>query len=209
MARTYPTEWKKFCRTISTPAGFNYYTQKINKNVSLGDFNRFSARYSLAKDFMGIDIQNATMKTKLGYEALMNALLVWSVVEYYYIIFKTQSNSHYDLLTYNKSELAAIRNKFNAIGLDVDKFYKFIRLHCDSKHALNIDEFLNNRDYNPVRLLSAIRHVFSHGTLTANVSNVKSASVNSIVNILKTCILSKIDDEFSSIVKSHPNYLIA
>lgn len=207
MARTYPTEWKKFCRTIHTSIGFNHYTKKIKRNISLGDLNRFSARYSVAKDFIGIDIQNSTIKTKLGYEALMNTLLVWSVVEYYFIIFKTKTTSHYNCLTYNTSELNAIRSQINAIGFDVKIFYLFIKSHCNPDHKKNIDCFLNSHNYNPTMLLSAIRHVFSHGKLTANVSKVKSASINSIVNILKLYILNNIDDKFSLIVKSHPDYL--
>lgn len=207
MARTYPTEWKKFCKTIHTSIGFNHYTKKIKKNVSLDDLNRFSARYSVAKDFIGIDIQNSTIKTKLGYESLMNTLLVWSVVEYYFIIFKTNAKSHYKCLTYSASELNAIRMQINAIGVDVNTFYSFIKLHCNSAHKDNIEYFLNGQNYNPTMLLSAIRHVFSHGKLTANVSKVKSASINSIVNILKLYMLDNIDDKFSLIVKSHPDYL--
>lgn len=206
MARTYPTEWDKFCKIINTSVGFTHYTHKLKSNVFIEDLNRFAARYAVAEDFQGIDIKNSTTDTKLGYEALMRSLLVWSTVESYFNIFITNTNSHYTCLSYTPVEKSNIKIQLDAIGADMNQFYSFILLNCNSDHQDNINYFLIGQDYNPTMLLSAIRHVFGHGELSANVNNVSPRSINKIVNILKSEILKKIDDSFTLLVKNHPNY---
>lgn len=208
MARAYPTEWNKFCKTINTQTGFLYYSSIIKANIFIGDLDRFAARYAIAEDFKGVNISNSSKKTRLGYEALMRALLVWSVVETYFKIFPVTSTSVYKCLSFTVSEKNNIETQLNAIGNDMTKFYSFIssNSNCNSAHRKNINKFLANKDFNTAMLLSAIRHVFGHGELSANVSNVNPKSIDKIVNILKKEILTKIDDCFTLLVQGHPEY---
>lgn len=206
MARTYPTEWRKFCKTINTHIGFNYYSHNIKANVNIGDLNRFSARYAIAQDFNGINIMNSTKDTRLGYEALMRALLTWSTVETYFNIFPITSNDVYTCISFTQTESNNIRSQLNAIGNDTIQFYKFISTNCNTRHKINTGDFLSNKNFNPIMLLSSIRHVFGHGELSANVNNVNPESINRIVNILKSEIMKKIDSSFSVLVQGHPNY---
>ncbi|WP_076707377.1 hypothetical protein [Yersinia enterocolitica] len=206
MTRTYPSEWSKFCKTIKTNNGFSYYASNIKAKILLGDINRFAARYSVAEDFNGVDIINSTRETRLGYEALMRALLTWSTLETYFHIFPVGLTDIYTCFSFGAKEKHDIRSKLNAIGNDTIKFYTFISSNCNTRHEANTNAFIKNNDFNPIMLLSAIRHVFGHGDLSANVNNVNPESINKIVNILKKEIMTKIDTSFSLLVQSHPDY---
>lgn len=206
MARTYPSEWSKFCKTIKTNNGFSYYASNIKAQTLIGDINRFAARYAVAEDFNGIDIMGSTIDTRLGYEALMRALLTWSVVETHFNIFSVGLTDVYTCFFFTPNEKHDIRSKLNAIGNDTITFYKFISLNSNSRHKANANDFIANNDFNPIMLLSAIRHVFGHGDLSANVNNVNPKSINKIVNILKKEIMTKIDISFSLLVQTHPDY---
>lgn len=208
MARTYPSEWSKFCKTINTNNGFLYYTSNIKANICIGDINRFAARYAVAEDFNGINIMGSTRETRLGYEALMKALLTWSTLETYFHIFPVGLTDIYTCFSFTSQEKHDIRSKLNAIGSDTITFYTFISSNCNSRHQVNINDFITNNNFNPIMLLSAIRHAFGHGDLSANVNNVNPESINKIVNILKKEIMTKIDTSFSSLVQSHPDYSI-
>lgn len=206
MTRTYPSEWRIFCKTIKTNNGFSYYASNIKANILLADINRFAARYSVAEDFNGIDILNSTRETRLGYEALMRALLTWSALETYFNIFPVGFTDVYTSFSFDAKEKDDIRIKLNAIGNDTIKFYTFISSNCNDRHKANTKAFIKNNDFNPTMLLSAIRHVFGHGELSANVNDVNPESINKIVNILKKEIMTKIDTSFSLLVQSHPDY---
>ncbi|WP_238494039.1 hypothetical protein [Pantoea ananatis] len=206
MTRTYPSEWNKFCKTIKTNNGFSYYASNVKANIVLGDINRFAARYSVAEDFNGVDIINSTRDTRLGYEALMRALLTWSALETYFNIFPVGLTDVYTSFSFNAKEKNDIRSKLKAIGNDTINFYTFISSNCNRRHEANTNAFITNNDFNPIMLLSAIRHVFGHGDLSANVNNVNPKSINKIVKILKKEIMTKIDTSFSLLVQSHPNY---
>lgn len=211
MPRSTLTEWDKFCKTVNTNMGFAYYSQYSKAKITLGDFNRFSARYSIAMDFDKIKIKGSSRKTEYGYEALMRSLLVWSVVEMYCYIFKSAPKIKANSLIFSPNEQLAIRASLrnnNHLAKDLTKFYTFIASveNCDIYHKANTISFLNNNPYNPLMLLSAVRHVFGHGELCAHVKGVKPKSIYTIVNILKDEVLKKVDDEFTSLVKQHPSY---
>ncbi|ATG01263.1 hypothetical protein [Lelliottia amnigena] len=203
MARSYPTDWAKFCDIEEKHKGFTYY--KLNSKAKVGDVSRFAARYALAKDFKNISVDNSTADTTLGYEALMKALLAWSVSEAYYKLLSVNVGK-YKYLTFTNSEITKIKSSLNATGSDLNTFFNFVKVRCEKKLRRSINKFLAGGDCEPLVLLATVRHVFSHGDLSANVEGVKPKSVNTIVEVLKNTILEKIDAEFTLLVKRHPNY---
>jgi hypothetical protein len=206
MVRDYPKEWKKFCDIEKTYGGFTYYS--LRSKTTIGDLNRFAARYALAKDLDKIIIKNSSEDTMLGYETLMRSLLVWSTSELYFSLLPPQSETKYTFLTFTTSEKNKLRNSLTSIGPDLNNFYYYIRdsKNIDKPHKDSVNDFLSGGDFNPMRLLSSVRHTFGHGELSANVNGVNPKSIEFIVNLLKDAILDKIDENFSSLVKKHPDY---
>jgi hypothetical protein len=203
MARDYPIAWEKFCKIEKIHGGFTCYNFKAG--TTIGDLNRFAARYALAKDFNGIIINNSTQDTMLGYEALMRSLFVWSVSEAYHNILPTGTPGKYEYLTFDAADKLNLRTSLNAVSSDLNVFFGFISLRVNSQLAPSVKAFLAGNDFNPMKLLASIRHVFSHGDLSANVKGVNPNSINYITKILKNTILDKIDIHFTSLVQSHPN----
>ncbi|EGQ5297369.1 hypothetical protein [Enterobacter asburiae] len=206
MGREYPDSWDKFCKIERNYGGFTHY--RFRAGITIGDLNRFAARYALAADFEGVMIKNSTKQTNLGYEALMRSLLVWSAVESYYYVLPTGSGGKYNYLSYTFSEENALTTTLKKNGSDLLRFYTYISSspNVEVKHRTNVQDFLSGNNYNPIYLLSSIRHAFGHGELSAHVDGVNPQTINNISKILKTSILEKINDHFSSLVRSHPNY---
>lgn len=203
MARTYPTDWGRFCDIERKHGGFTHY--KLKAGTKIGDLNRFAARYSLAEDFKGIIINNSTPDTMLGYEALMRSLFVWSASEAYHKVLPGTAGK-YKYLIFSTSEKSKLRNELYAIGPNLITFYTFVKDNCINPQKSEIEDFLAGNDFNPMYLLASIRHVFSHGELSANVKGVSPNSINQITIILKRVILDNIDTRFTALVTSHPNY---
>ncbi|HAT7506203.1 hypothetical protein [Citrobacter braakii] len=102
MGREYPASWEKFCKIERNHGDFTHY--RFKAGTTIGDLNRFAARYALAADFDGVKIKNSTKQTNLGYEALMRSLLVWSTVESYCYVLPIGSGGKYSFLSYTISE---------------------------------------------------------------------------------------------------------
>lgn len=203
MARSYPTDWIRFCDIEKKHGGFTNYNLKAG--TTIGDLNRFAARYSLAKDFEKIVINNSTPDTMLGYEALMRSLFVWSASEAYHKVL-SGTGGKYKYLFFTTLEKSGLNTSLNAIGPDIKTFYTFILNNCETFQRPEINNFLAGNDFNPMYLLASIRHVFSHGELSANVEGVNPKSIKLITEVLKDIILDKIDTHFTALVQSHPNY---
>lgn len=203
MARSYPTDWVRFCDIEKKYGGFTNYNLKAG--TTIGDLNRFAARYIMAKDFEKIIINNSTPDTMLGYEALMRSLFVWSASEAYHNVLPGTAGK-YKYLIFSASEQSTLGSTLNAIGPEIKTFYTFISSNCDPFLQPEINNFLAGNDPNPMYLLASIRHVFSHGELSANVKGVNPKSIKKITEVLKDIILDKIDIHFTALVQSHPNY---
>ncbi|PXW53056.1 hypothetical protein DFO55_113123 [Grimontella sp. AG753] len=206
MGRKYPASWEKFCKIERDYGDFTHY--RFKTGITIGDLNRFAARYALAADFDGVMIKNSTKQTNLGYEALMRSLLVWSAVESYYYVLPIGSGKKYDFLSYTISEKNSLTTSLKNTGPDLIRFYTYISTspNVEVNHRTSVQGFLAGGNYNPIHLLSSIRHAFGHGDLSAHVDGVNPQTINNISKILMASILEKIDDHFSSLVRSHPNH---
>lgn len=61
MVREYPASWEKFCKIERNHSDFTHY--RFKAGTTIGDLNRFAARYALAADFDGVKIKNSTKQT--------------------------------------------------------------------------------------------------------------------------------------------------
>lgn len=144
MARDYPAEWGIFCNIEKIHGGFTNYNLKTGTTV--GDLNRFAARYALAMDFNGIIINNSTQETMLGYEALMRSLLVWCTSETYHKILPVGTPVKYKYLIFTAADKLTLRTNLNAIGSDLTDFYTFTCSRSEKFQKTHINNFLAGND---------------------------------------------------------------
>ncbi|QUM88849.1 hypothetical protein HWV03_08575 [Moritella sp. 36] len=206
MARTYPRAFKAFCDIERNNGDFSEYA--FHSGVIIGDINRFSARYALAMDFNGINVNGSTAETERGYEALMRCLLAWGVVESYINLYPNVRGGNHAFFTFSSSECNALCNELVLLGSDVSRLYDFIitNKHTDQTHKQQLHAFLNGTSLSPTYLLSGIRHVFGHGVLTGNVSNINTSVLNDLSKKLRDVLFDKLELHFDSVVQLHPDF---
>ena len=206
MSRSNPPEWEKFCELNQQYSDFSLYG--MPNNVVVADANRFSARYRMIKDLDVIKVQGATKRTEDGYTALLKMLFVWGGAE---TVFKlssiniNQQRQHF-LSVYDTTKRNTLDSDLKSLRPEVDEFFKIIRDKSIGRHITEINNFLSDQVYDPSYLLSGIRHIFSHGTLSPNTGTKNPLITIKICNILTEFFTELIEQEFIKKVKSHPHY---
>jgi hypothetical protein len=85
-----------------------------------------------------------------------------------------------------------VRGLANAIA-----FYTFLIQFLKKQQKKHIAAFLASAPYNPTFLGSSIRHVFAHGTLTANPGGVNSNDVLPITEAVNDFHFRIMDSDFA------------
>jgi hypothetical protein len=87
---SYPSQWQSFCRWQRANG-----IVVLPPHFDLPKLNRFAARYRLAKNFRGLDIQGyANASTGKAYSAVMLAFLAYSALEQLHEATRETHNQH-------------------------------------------------------------------------------------------------------------------
>lgn len=195
MERQYPSHWGYFDGYVryhhSVPFGFK---------DDIANINRFSARFRVASSFSNLSLENFSAPTEAGYSGLCRVFLVWSAYEVFLDIIELHPSKTQELLNRYDSQSFILKIRELDVG---DRFYKFIYERVNKTHKSELDKYFQEDDCNPQYLASAIRHIFAHGTLSANANDVSPNVVANICNILAEYLLKVMDDEFSRKIESH------
>jgi hypothetical protein len=165
----------------------------------------FESRFRLAKSFEGLQLKDYTEHTTAGYNAFVLLFLTHSVLERYFKINNIKIGD-LDLLLepYNPQQIAS-----EFTNWDKDrKLYVFIYARLKNKDlqkkfALVYDGKSNNVAY----LSAAIRHIFVHGHLTANVNRINPKHLYRESVRLSDFLLAFMDAEFTKKVKEYESKL--
>ena len=166
-----------------------------------GTLTRTNARYRLAKSFNGILLKDYSDDSIEGYAALMRVFLVYSAFESYLKLITKENRK----CKAGKTLLSTKKAKqVSQEILDLDKnkkFYKFISSFSTGYVSKEIEKFYTKEDHNIVCLLSSIRHIFVHGSLTPHANRVNPRAVKKICNLLSDFFLDQIAKDFSKRIK--------
>ncbi|MEZ8101328.1 hypothetical protein [Vibrio bivalvicida] len=209
MARTEPKDWAKFCKLVKS---YSFDDFDFHDSTTVGQVNRFRARYSLVSDLSSITVDNCNSDTSEGYAELMKIVMAWGTVESFFKLKGININSdsartnHLKPL-YDSALEAGLRTELN--NAQYMKFFAVVRDECtNNNHKNAINSYLTNPNghYELSYIMSGIRHVFAHGILTPHSGGVKPVRVQEICNKLTTFFLPIVDKEFAKIVQDHPDY---
>ena len=166
-----------------------------------GTLTRANARYRLAKSFNGISLEDYSENSIEGYSALMRVFLVYSAYESYLKLITNESKKCKAGKAFlNTKKSRQISEKI--LELDKNKkFYKFVSSFSQKYVSEEIEKFYNKEDHNIVCLLSSIRHIFVHGSLTPHSNKINPKTVQKICNLLSDFFLSQIAKDFSRRIK--------
>lgn len=162
---------------------------------TIGDVNRFAARYRVAKCYRGIILESFTQGTAEGYSALFRVLLTWSAFEFFLKAIGVSQRDFDASLAAHDTE--GWMNHIRATDAG-NNFYKFIYERVNSTHKGELENYFNADPANVTYLASAIRHLTAHGTLTPNADETDPNIVIEICNILSDALMFIMDNEFST-----------
>lgn len=142
--------------------------------------NRFYARYRLARSFVKIELEGYGDITTSGYSALTRLVLHWSAFEQLKrAIHLTDTRN--SIKKYDFDECIETIKENDPSG----NLFRFIRVHLtDDKQKVAIQRYLDGFEKNPLILIKAIRHIYLHGPLTANVNGLSPAALSNICHSL-------------------------
>lgn len=176
------TTWSCYCREYEYLKGKTVY------------FNRFIARYSLAKAFKGIDAHTYRRTTLMGYDSVMRLMLAFSA---YDTLFKAiekltpQLSLRYDIYSFqiHNKELEEEFRK-NQLLLNV--------LKADAKEtALSRLESFEKGSESLTCIAFAIRNMVAHGQMNPTASKASRTSVARQINQLSSLVLEGCDFIFN------------
>lgn len=161
--------------------------------------NRFQARYRFARAFRGLNLEGYSLTTAAGYDALTKVSLHWSAFESACAALRIPAvNIPKVAANYDNTQCLADLRRVDPEG----RFFTFVREHLDGdRHRAQIADFLDGEDCSPIALVKAVRHIFLHGPLTPNASQVHPHSVKAMCDRLSRALMVITDKEFSGRVK--------
>jgi hypothetical protein len=176
---------------------------KLGFKCSNGDISRLNARYGLAKSFDGIKLSNYSEKTQMGYSALFQAFLTWSVYERYCFMLDCKKCYLQKAESiFGAAILEALQS--HVVSLDVDqRLFQLIGYKADLGLIKSIAPYLEGKNYNPLDLIMGIRHIFAHGHLTPHANNSFPGNTIKIVTHLSEFVLEGISGDFQLRVRQY------
>ncbi|MCF7790533.1 MAG: hypothetical protein K9M56_00920 [Victivallales bacterium] len=169
--------------------------------VPLGDVNRFTQRYRLAKSFQSITFAGYSDVTSNAYAALLRVFLVWSAFEILLRAMKLKQMDTAPLFERHgaSSVLEAIR-KTDRDG----KVASFLLGKVNQTHEDVLSTFLAGGSVNIAYFISGVRHVFAHGILTPHAGGAAPEAMASVCTSLSDFLLKVMDAEFSRCLDEAP-----
>lgn len=161
--------------------------------------NRLNARVNVAKSFRGIELDGVGPKTVKGYDAFFQVILTHSVLERFMRLYgKTSRVSTWNEMIAPHNPQEVIEDFF---ALDEGaKLFEFLCDHIDER-GKPIEDGLTackNRESTNVAFIStAVRHIFAHGYLTANVNKANPIKLHKACMLVSDFLLNFMDAEFT------------
>lgn len=167
----------------------------------LGDVSRFMARYRLAISYQGVRLHGYSKDTSAAYSSLLHLFLAWSAFEQYGVItgLSKKGTLHHedvDRIFWDAgigSELTDLLD-----SKPVREFFAFVATTLDSKKLVeSLAKYVAGGPVQPRVLLTALRHSFAHGPLTANAGPRAPRKVAAAATALATWVLNFMQCDFA------------
>jgi hypothetical protein len=190
---SYPSQWQTFCRwqrandIAVLPAHFD-----------LPKLNRFAARYRLAKNFRGLNIEGyANASTGEAYSSVMLAFLAYSALEQLHEATKETHNQH---LHDRWADLAIAPS---AKLRQTKKILLFLQTQMSSKSLkAHLQEFIDGKTDNSLYVASALRHAVAHGFMSVHPEGTSPGTASRFCDRISEMLITIADTEFTALVGS-------
>lgn len=192
---SYPPKWNQYCQWLRLND-----TQALPTHIRISELNRFAARYRLAANFRGLNIEGyASASTVDAYSAVMSAFLAYSALEQLHDATKQPVKQHLndrwaELATEVSSKLRRSKRILEFLGQQVES----------SKLRKNLQNFIDGKNDNALYVATALRHAVAHGVMSVHPNNTSPQSATRFCTHISKMLLSIADHEFNDLVDSLP-----
>jgi hypothetical protein len=167
------------------------------RNDGDGDFTRFIARWRLAANFSAVEINGFSPKIVDGYAGILKLVLTVHAAEQ----FVRSLGKRKAPMGHLKK---ALGDSLPVIGWtkSADRLCQMLRSHLDGEDLkMRIEECLRDKKIDVFAVAFGVRHLFSHGVLTASANNADPATVGRLCRKLAGIILNSLEEHFSKAVE--------
>lgn len=188
--------YQDLCKRNHFPQRIGFGPEATGDKVVGGDINRLNARVRLAKDFQTMTLDGYSEEATLGYSGYLQVFLTHSALEQFMEIYGIKHVSGLsDLLVYPYGPEKVVKEFFD-FDKD-DKLYNFLceRTGKTIKEGLTVCK--RGESTNVAYISAAVRHIFAHGHLTANVNGVNPRKIHASCISVSDFLLRFMDAEFT------------
>jgi hypothetical protein len=188
----YASLWSQYCRNHVELEGKTVY------------FNRFIARYSLAKGFKGIDAHTFRRSTLMGYDAVMRLMLVFSAYDTLFVAMEKLTphvSLTYDIDSYSIYD-SELEHAFRS-NLKLMKTLKADARHGSLQRLLDFEA----GSQSITSIAYGIRNMVAHGQMNPTASEANKAVVAQQINQLAFLLLDACDFIFKDYLTLLKNVL--
>ncbi|WP_250566035.1 hypothetical protein [Adonisia turfae] len=195
--KNYPQAWSRYVAQTSEPG--NILPVELADNF--GQLARWSARFRLAKSFKALDLGDgyANADTPQLYSAITRIFFVYSTFETYCRIIglNPSKESQLQSLQNSQSQYKVIKR---IRELDPNNALpEFLFQHLTGNNLKQMmSDFQNGQTVNVSFLARCIRHVFAHGILAANSTQLSPKRFNQISQVISDFLLNCMDQDFDN-----------
>lgn len=173
--------WSQYCKD---------YDELVGKTVY---FNRFIARYSLAKGFKGIDAHTFRRSTLMGYDSVMRLMLVFSAFDTLFV--SMEKLTPHVSLTYNIDSYPIYDAELEYAFRSNLKLLKTLKTDAKKGSLQKLEEF-ERGGHSITCVAYGIRNMVAHGQMNPTASEAKRSSVAKQINHLALLMLDACDFVF-------------
>jgi hypothetical protein len=170
-----------------------YTPEQMGLKGSAGDVTRWSTRYKLARNFRGLDVDDFTKQTLEGYNAFLQVFLTHSALERYLCLVGL-SECEVETAFIEPRPDDVVPQFFSHDG--EGKLFEFLCKRLNPKLKARLAECRGGTCRNVAVLSSSIRHIFAHGHLSANASDIKPARLAKACTLVSEYLLDNMDADF-------------
>lgn len=185
---------------LKTPSKIRKFNKALkmlgSERKAVFGLKRFFARYGLAYAYEGMNISILKAATVRGYSSMYGLQIAYTAfdallegIKIFDIRTDIKTKAHQHKIS--DAKLAEIIRK------DCKDLLDIALMHCDEKLRKNLLQFIEKKNENILFVISAVRHIVSHGFLSVHGGGLDSKKRVQVMASLKNAILMYSDEVFS------------
>lgn len=185
----YPLDWHKFCNWQK-----NNPEENLAPNISLGELNRFAARFRMAKSYQGLMLEGYPEASTAAYSSVLGVFLAYSALEQLYkAVGEPGSRIADEWGIYEDNISKKLKRSTRILNFLEEKV-------TSDQLKKRISKFTQGEDENILVIAQAVRHLVAHGMMSVHPKQVKPQTIENFCQKLTEILHLKTEDYFQEYI---------